>query len=95
MESVAGKFEVTNGSLTSMLNGLMGQLEVLQSRWQGAGGLSFQQVKQQWNENMQKMNTALLETATAVRTSGQQYTATDEQAQSRMAANNRSVDLPL
>ena len=95
MEQVAGKFEATNSSLQSMLNGLMSQLEVMQSKWVGAGGLSFTQVKQQWQEDMQKMNRALSETATAVRTSGQQYTSTDESAQQRVAATNTGVNLPL
>jgi WXG100 family type VII secretion target len=95
MEQVATKFESTNSSLQSMLSGLMGQLEPLQTRWAGAGGQSFTQVKTQWNDDMQKINRALSETANAVRTSGRQYTSTDEGAQQRVAASSHSVNLPL
>lgn len=95
MERVATKFEGANSSIQSMLSGLMSQLEVLQTQWVGAGGMSFQQVKTEWNDNMQKINRALSETATAVRTSGQQYTSTDEAAQQKVAATNRGVNLPL
>jgi ESAT-6 family protein len=96
MEQVAGRFEHTNSALQSMLSSLMGQLEPLQSRFVGAGGSSFTQVKQAWNEDMQKINRALSETATAIRESGRNYTTSDDAAQQRVAATNRGgVNLPL
>ncbi|MBX6356540.1 MAG: WXG100 family type VII secretion target [Micromonosporaceae bacterium] len=96
MEQVAGRFESTNSSLQSMLSSLMSQLEPLQSRFVGAGGTSFTQVKLAWHEDMQKINRALSETAAAIRSSGQNYTSSDEAAQQRVAATNRGgVNLPL
>lgn len=95
MEQVAGRFESTNSSLQSMLSSLMGELEVLQAKWVGAGGLSFTQVKLAWEEDARKINSALLETATAVRTSGRNYAVTDDQAQQRVSATNRGISLPL
>jgi WXG100 family type VII secretion target len=96
MEQVAGKFEHTNSALQSMLSSLMNQLEPLQSRFVGAGGSSFTQVKMAWNDDMQKINRALSETASAIRSSGQNYSSSDDAAQQRMAATNRGgVNLPL
>jgi WXG100 family type VII secretion target len=96
MEQVAGKFEHTNSAIQSMLSSLMGELEPLQTRWAGAGGMSFGQVKQAWKDDMDKIGRALTETASAVRTSGQQYSSTDDAAQQRVAATNRGgVNLPL
>ncbi len=96
MEQTATKFESVDQSLQSMLSSLMGQLEVLQSAWRGAGGRSFEQVKQQWSQNQEQIHRALRETATAIRTSGQQYDASDTEASSRMNATNAGgMTLPL
>lgn len=96
MAQVASRFESTNDGLQSMLSSLMHQLEPLQSRFVGAGGTSFTQVKAAWNQDMNKISNALTETANAVRTSGTNYTSTDEGAQQRMSATNRGgVNLPL
>ena len=96
MEQVAGRFEQTNSALQSMLSSLMNQLEPLQSRFVGAGGSSFTQVKLAWHEDMEKINRALSETATAIRSSGQNYSTTDDATQQRVAATNRGgVNLPL
>jgi WXG100 family type VII secretion target len=95
MEATAKKFEAANDSLQSMLSRLMGELESLQTAWQGAGGRSFTQVKQRWSEDQQKIQRALAETAAAIRTSGVQYGTSDSEAASRVAASNRGVDLPL
>jgi WXG100 family type VII secretion target len=95
MEATAAKFEGVNDSLQSMLNVLMSELSVLQTAWKGAGGRSFEQVKQAWERDQKAIQQALLETATAIRTSGHQYTASDDEAASRVSASNRGIDLPL
>jgi WXG100 family type VII secretion target len=95
MEATAAKFEGVNDSLQSMLNVLMNELSVLQTAWTGAGGRSFEQVKQAWERDQKAIQQALLETATAIRTSGQQYTASDDEAASRVSASNRGLNLPL
>lgn len=95
MEQTAAKFEQVNDSLQSMLSRLMNELEVLHSAWRGAGGMSFQQVKQAWAEDQRTMSRALAETATAIRTSGVQYSASDSEAANRVAATNRGITLPL
>lgn len=96
MQQVATKFDNGNAAIQSMLTSLLNQLEPLQTRWAGAGGRSFTQVKLAWQEDMRKINQALSETASAIRTSGQQYTSTDEAAQQRVSAVNRGgINLPL
>jgi WXG100 family type VII secretion target len=95
MEATAAKFEGVNDSLQSMLSTLMSELSVLQTAWQGQGGRSFEQVKQAWERDQKAIQQALLETATAIRTSGQQYTASDDEAASRVSASNRGINLPL
>jgi WXG100 family type VII secretion target len=95
MEQTAAKFEQVNDSLQTMLNNLMAQLEGLQQTWQGLGGRSFEQVKTQWAQDQRAMSTALAETATAIHSSGQGYTATDSDASSRVANSNRGLQLPL
>jgi WXG100 family type VII secretion target len=95
MESTAAKFGSTNDSLNQMLSSLMSQLEVLQSTWRGRGGQSFQQVKEKWAEDQRAISRALAETASAIRTAGQQYTASDDEAANRVANSNSGIKLPL
>ena len=95
MQQTARKFEQVDESLQSMLSGLMTELEVLRQAWQGAGGRSFEQVKQRWAEDQASLHRALRETATAIRTSGQQYDTSDSEAGGRVAATSRQITLPL
>jgi WXG100 family type VII secretion target len=96
MESAASKFETVNSQLQHMLSTMLANLEHLQSKWVGAGGTSFTAVKNQWADDQGRIQKALLETATAIRSSGQNYTVTDDQAQSRVSATNRGgISLPL
>lgn len=95
MQQTAKKFEEVDQSLQSMLSSLMSELESLQQAWRGAGGRSFEQVKQQWAADQAKLGRALRETAGAIRTSGQQYDASDSEAASRVANTNRGIQLPL
>jgi WXG100 family type VII secretion target len=84
MEQTAAKFDQVNESLQSTLKRLLGELEVLRTQWQGAGGASFEQVKLAWAADQEALQRALGETATAIRTSGRQYQATDTVAADRL-----------
>ncbi|MEV0152959.1 WXG100 family type VII secretion target [Micromonospora sp. NPDC050686] len=96
MQQTAAKFEQVDESLQSMLSSLMAELEVLQQAWQGAGGRSFEQVKQQWSQDQAALQRALRETATAIRTAGRQYDVSDSEAAGRVASTNRGgIQLPL
>ncbi|MEK8108506.1 WXG100 family type VII secretion target [Micromonospora sp. M12] len=96
MQQTAAKFEQVDQSLQSMLTGLLAELEVLQQAWRGAGGRSFEQVKQQWSQDQAALHRALRETAGAIRTAGRQYDTSDDDVSSRVAATNRGgIQLPL
>jgi len=96
MRQTADKFETVNQQLQQMLSSLLSQLEVLQTAWRGAGGRSFEQVKQQWAQDQTTINRALQETAQLIRTAGQQYEVSDTSAADRIAATNRGgIQLPL
>jgi WXG100 family type VII secretion target len=95
MEKTAAQFEQVNDDLQMMLKDLMSRLEGLQHSWQGLGGRSFDEVKQQWARDQRAMSAALAETAVAIRTSGVGYSTTDSDAGSRVANSNRGIQLPL
>lgn len=96
MQQTAAKFEQVDQSLQTMLSQLLNELEVLQQAWRGAGGRSFEQVKQQWSQDQSALHRALRETAQAIRTSGTQYDVSDSEASSRVANTNRGgIQLPL
>lgn len=71
--------------LTSMLNQLMDRLTPLQQYWQGAGGASFQEVRQRFDNDMARLNGALRAIAEAVGSSGRDYTVADEEMQGEMS----------
>jgi WXG100 family type VII secretion target len=96
MQQTANRFDQVNQALQGMLRSLLGELEVLRTQWQGAGGASFEQVKLAWSEDQQTLHQALAETATAIRTSGRQYAATDTAAADRLGGGHRGgLRLPL
>ncbi|MFG2047612.1 WXG100 family type VII secretion target [Micromonospora sp. NPDC048935] len=96
MQQTAAKFEQVDQSLQSMLTGLLAELQVLQQAWRGAGGRSFEQVKQQWSQDQAALHRALRETAGAIRTAGRQYDVSDDEVASRVAGTNRGgIQLPL
>jgi WXG100 family type VII secretion target len=92
MQTTARKFEDVNASLDGMLRRLLSELEGLRSQWTGAGGRSFEQVKVSWSAEQEKLHRALAETASAVRTAGQQYATTDDAAAGRFTTHH---SLPL
>ena len=95
MESTASKFESTEEALRSMLQRLLGELEILQTHWQGRAGRSFTQVRDAYDANLKKLSSALAETATAIRNSGTTYTSTDDDASSKVGGINTNLSLPL
>jgi WXG100 family type VII secretion target len=95
MQQTADRFDQVNQSLQGMLRSLLGELEVLRTQWQGAGGASFEQVKLTWSEDQQALHQALAETATAIRTAGRQYTTADTAAADRLGGQRGGMQLPL
>lgn len=95
MEQVAGKFDRSGDDLDQMLSQLLNQLEVLQTAWKGRGGSSFTQVREAYQANQKKLRQALGETAQAIRTSGTNYTAVDDEASGKVGSINTSINLAL
>lgn len=96
MEQTAARFEQVNEGLQGMLTRLMADLEVLRTQWQGAGGRSFEQIRQAWAADQEALQQALLGTAGAIRTAGRRYDATDAEAAGRVARTGRGrLELPL
>ena len=92
LETGAKRFEDINGELQGMLKQLLGELENQRDGWQGAGGQTIENVKVAWTDNAKALNRNLLETAEALRTSGQTYAIVDTHASDAM---NKFRDLPL
>jgi WXG100 family type VII secretion target len=96
MEQTAARFEQVNEGLQGMLTRLMAELEIVRTQWQGAGGGSFDQVKQAWAADQRALQEALLATAAAIRTAGRRYHATDAEVASQVTRTARGpLDLPL
>ena len=97
LESAARRFEQVNGELQTMLNTLMRELEDMKHKWQGAGGRSFESVKQAWSTDQANLNKNLLETAAGLNSAGQNYAVSDTEASQRLRAATRSGStvLPL
>jgi len=94
MLQTATRFDNVNSSLQSTLKRLLQELEVLHTQWQGAGGRSFEQVKQEWADDQSTLNQALADTAESMRRASGQYTSSDSNAASRLRPR-ATVSLPL
>lgn len=95
MRATAAKFDDVNADLQGMLRQLMGELEGLQTAWQGRGGSSFAQVKAQWAADQQALHEALSQTADAIRVAAGAYAATDDSAAANVGAAGSGRLLPL
>jgi WXG100 family type VII secretion target len=95
MAAAAGKFDTAGSEIATMLQRLQTELDQLYSGWKGAGANAFQQVRARWESDVRKLQQALSETAGAIKTSGQQYTASDDAATGRANAIQTTVQLPL
>jgi WXG100 family type VII secretion target len=93
MEQVAGRFDDVRLSLHTILSNLMREVESVKNDWQGRGGASFEHVSRAWADDQRRLLGALGETATAIRTAGKVYTATDEAAADRMRPGPMSLPL--
>jgi WXG100 family type VII secretion target len=96
MAQTAAKFDHVNQSLQQMLSTLMSELSTLNSTWKGLGAAAFEQVKQQYEADLKKLNQALSDTAESIRVSGVGYHSTDSDAASRLSGSGGGgVSLPL
>jgi WXG100 family type VII secretion target len=95
MAQTAAKFDHVNQSLQQMLSTLMSELSTLNSTWKGLGAAAFEQVKQQYEADLRKLNSALADTAESIRASGHGYHSTDTEAASRLSGTGGNFSLPL
>jgi WXG100 family type VII secretion target len=95
MAQTAAKFDHVNQSLQQMLSTLMSELSTLNSTWKGLGAAAFEQVKQQYEADLKKLNQALADTAESIRVSGVGYHSTDSDAASRLSGTGGNFSLPL
>jgi WXG100 family type VII secretion target len=94
LHSAAARFEQVDSELQAMLSTLMRELETTRTGWQGAGGRSFDAVKQAWHRDQDALNKNLLETAEGLRSAGRNYQVTDTDAGARFRGiGNRQLPL--
>src|SRR5690349_24766647 len=84
MAKTAGEIDGAADRLTSMFNKLMNELTPLQSAWVGAGGTSFQGVRDRFDADVANLNVALRSIASAVASAGRDYTLSDDEMRQEM-----------
>ena len=94
MAQSAARFEGVRDLLARTLGNLMVELDEMRTAWQGAGGRSFEQVRQEWARDQAALHEALGATADALRGASHNYTATDSSAADRVVRSAR-ISLPL
>jgi WXG100 family type VII secretion target len=95
MASTAQKFEDVNSSLQTLLSNLLSELDALKGAWAGQSARSFDSVKQAFEANQLKLAEALRQTAGGIRTSGEKYTAADDETSASIGNINTTVNLAL
>jgi WXG100 family type VII secretion target len=84
MAQTAKNFDTVNHELMGALDTLKTKVANLQSGWVGRGGTSFQTTMTSWSTNQKNINELLQQTATLIRSAGTSYTATDDNAATRL-----------
>lgn len=84
MSKTAQDVDSAADRLTSMFNKLMDELTPLQTAWVGAGGSSFQQVRDRFDGDVANLNVALRSIASAVASAGHDYSLSDDEVRNEM-----------
>jgi WXG100 family type VII secretion target len=72
-------------SLQQQMRSLMNNLEPLASSWQGQASSAFQQLMTRFNEDSQKLSTALGNIANALDSNAKNYAASEDQNRSSIS----------
>lgn len=78
--------------LTGEFSALRTELEPLRELWVGQGGTAFDDVRTRLDEQLGRLNAALVMIGDALKTSGTDYTLTDEELQSQMRNAGAGVE---
>jgi len=81
MASCAKDIENVEQEINATVNKLNGDLAPLQSSWQGAASAAFQQLQERLMADAKKLNQALNDIATAMKTASGTYQQQEEEAQ--------------
>lgn len=81
LQAAASKADAAGGQIAQMLSALMENLAPMQTQFVGAGGLSFQKVKSDINQDLVTITDSLNEVAEGIRTSGRDFDVADSEAQ--------------
>lgn len=90
LQKAATKADDAGAQLAQMLNVLLDRLAPMESRFVGAAGMSFQQVKANVNADLVTITDALNEVAEGIRTSGRDFDVADDTA--RQEVNKAAAD---
>ncbi|TMM37329.1 MAG: WXG100 family type VII secretion target [Actinobacteria bacterium] len=93
MEQTAKNFETVNSDLMSTLDRLKRSVSELQGGWAGQGAMSFQSTMETWSKDQTNINNLLAQTASLIRSGGQNYAAVDASTSARF--NNQGGAAPL
>lgn len=91
MESTASKCQNLGEEIAGKLQNLMVQLEPMDQDLQGKAGMTFKEVKNTINTEVTNINRVLDDMAVAIRTSGQDMDASDQQSDSSL--RNATADI--
>jgi WXG100 family type VII secretion target len=95
MAQTAKNFDNTNAEMMGTLTTLKGKVSNLQAGWVGRGSISFQTTMESWSRSQNEINRLLGETATLISSAGTTYTATDDNAATRLGNQVGGTNLPL
>lgn len=94
----AKKYDDAANELRDRMNALMNSLTPLESTWVGQGGMSFQQVRARYNEDVAKLHNSLSTVAAKVAEASSGYVTSDTESSdsvSRAGADAGSISSKL
>lgn len=85
MHKAAGQVDEVRGNVESAVNTLQGQIEPVLAGWQGGASDVFRRLMTQFEQNAKTINQKLGEISENIQTSGQDYTAREEEQAAEMS----------
>lgn len=91
MRQAAQHVADVNQQIQGRLSSLRGQLAPLEGTWRGEASLAFQQLMVRWNDDATRINRSLQAIGEAVRASGADYRATEQDNAARVSTIGQAL----
>ncbi len=93
MEAGANHVDTVHQALAGEMNTVKGLVQNSRDSWEGAAQVAFDRVMTDYNDAMNRLNQALEEIEAGIRSNGKNFTAAEQDNESRVASIGSSLNI--